>query len=58
VIDLSIGILMIVLGLLIFIAQVNNSAFKGPINNGVVHVTFGAIFLIAFGVYFIFSSFK
>ena len=38
-IDLSIGILMIALGLLIFIAQVNNSAFKRPINNGVVHVT-------------------
>lgn len=56
-IDFFIGILMIILGLLIFITQVNNRAFKRPINNGVVHVTFGAIFLIAFGIYFILSSF-
>jgi hypothetical protein len=55
-IDLAAGILMIGLGSLILIAQFRNRAFKRPINNGIVHVTFGAIFLIAFGVYFIFSS--
>lgn len=56
-IDLIIGILLTLLGSLVSLAQFKNKAFKRPINNGVVHVTFGAIFLIAFGVYFIVSFF-
>ena len=56
--DLVIGLTMTVLGTSIIVLQLRNEAFKRPINNGVVHVTFGGIFLIATGVYLIISSFK
>ncbi len=53
------GVLLIIGGVLILIFQLNNGHYrKGILNNGVVHITFGGLFAILGGLYFVFTAFS